>query len=176
MWDGEQFNLLADLGDDNQILRLAGDDDGNIYAIGGVHDNSSSITANWKSKRLDFADKFPQYKDWWKSIDLIQLKYKDQYENTPVTIYISNDGVTWDSVTVDEQPATLAAVDGWLRFSPETPGEYVITATAPVHLVYRDAVVAQVRVPRSVQTRAVFEAAGLWEAFVTGDGRRIVPV
>lgn len=75
------------------------DDDGNIYAIGGVHDNANSITANWKSKRLDFADKFPQYKDWWKSIDLIQLKYKDQYANTPVTIYISNDGVTWDSVT-----------------------------------------------------------------------------
>ena len=74
-------------------------DSGTIYAIGGVHDNTYSITANWKSKRLDFADKFPQYKDWWKTIDLVQLKYKDQYANTPVTIYISKDGVTWDSVT-----------------------------------------------------------------------------
>lgn len=35
MWDGEQFNLLADLGDENQILRLAGDNDGNIYGISG---------------------------------------------------------------------------------------------------------------------------------------------
>ncbi|MHC4395658.1 MAG: hypothetical protein ACYS1A_08375 [Planctomycetota bacterium] len=38
IWDGEQFNLLADLGTDNQILRLGADDDDNIYGISGKKD------------------------------------------------------------------------------------------------------------------------------------------
>ena len=83
----------GDPGDD-----YVSDSDGNVYAIGGVHDNSYAITAYWKSKKLDFGDQYPDIKNHKKTIDKIQLKYYDDYANTPVSIYISTDGLTWDVV------------------------------------------------------------------------------
>ena len=40
-WDGEQFNLLADLGGTDYILRLQGDAAGNIYGIAGDKNGSA---------------------------------------------------------------------------------------------------------------------------------------
>lgn len=70
---------------------------GSVYVIGGVADLTFAITGGWRSKQLDFSDVHPELKNRWKTIDHIQLKYKDLYANTPVTIFISNDGgETWD--------------------------------------------------------------------------------
>jgi len=96
----------------------------------------------------------------------------DPCRNTPLL----DAAMAWESVTVDEQPATPPTVDGWVRFSPERIGEYVIIATAPIRRAAGEggSLWTKFRIPRSVQTQAVFAAAGAWEFSVDGEAGRII--
>lgn len=111
----------ADPGDD-----YVADDDGKIYAIGGVHDATYAVTGYWKSKKLDFGDRYENLKNHWKTIHKIQLKYQDLYDSTPITIYLSKDGVTWDYVTqtIGTGEEVVKVVDFHFRSKAQSTGRW----------------------------------------------------
>jgi len=55
-------------------------------------DNSKSINSFYRTKRLDFTDQDKDALNQWKTIDKVQLAYRDIDADTPVTIYVSDDG------------------------------------------------------------------------------------
>ena len=65
----------------------------------------------------------------------------------------------WDTVTVNGKAAKLATVDGFLRFSPAMPGEYVLVATSPL-IFYDDLKLA---VPRTVRTLVALDSDNAYE-------------
>lgn len=76
-----------------------GSSDGKIYeySSGSQSDAGTNILAYWQSKRLDFADQYPEDIDKFKTVYKIQLKYVDLVSDTPITVYVSGDGgVTWE--------------------------------------------------------------------------------
>lgn len=78
--------------DDATINVFIGNDDGDSFIIGGLDDNDNAIAAWWRSKRIDCGDQQPEYVDWFKTLEKVQLEYVDQYADTPITIAISDDG------------------------------------------------------------------------------------
>ena len=76
--------------DDATIKIILGSED--TFIIGGLTDNSNAISAWWRSKRLDFSDQHEGIENYFKTVDRVQLEYVDRYEDTPVTIALSDDG------------------------------------------------------------------------------------
>jgi len=76
--------------DDATIKIILGSED--TFIIGGFTDNSNAISAWWRSKRLDFSDQHEGIENYFKTVDRVQLEYVDRYEDTPVTIALSDDG------------------------------------------------------------------------------------
>ena len=78
-----------------------GSSGGSVYAYNEDEhgDNGVAINSYWKSKRLDFADEYPDFLTKWKTIDYLLLTYVDRTSHT-ITLSLSTDGgVTWDSKT-----------------------------------------------------------------------------
>lgn len=75
----------------------------------------------------------------------------------------------WEAVAVNGQTTALPEVDGWLRFSPAEPGDYVVTAASSL----KDCRAVTLAIPRTVQTVLEFESPGTLELAVAGDPRRI---
>jgi hypothetical protein len=73
---------------------------GQVYEYSDSYesDAGTQIVSFWRSKRMDFADLYPQFVDDFKTVDTIHLSYVDLGEVT-VTVSISNDGVSWISQT-----------------------------------------------------------------------------
>ena len=62
---------------------------------------------------MDYADRYPEFKNYWKTLEQVQIKYEDIDADTPVTVYISDDGgVSWDSKTL-----TLGTGDGKVKLA-----------------------------------------------------------
>ena len=74
----------------------------NLYLFGTAYaaDNSKTIKCSYRTKRLDFTDQDEEGLNQWKTVDKIQLTYRDIDADTPITIYLSDDGgETWVSVS-----------------------------------------------------------------------------
>lgn len=79
-----------------------GSSDGKVYEYSDSYqsDAGTNILAYYQSKRLDFADQYPEDIDKFKTVHKVQLKYVDMTADTPITVYISGDGgVTWEYVS-----------------------------------------------------------------------------
>ena len=55
-------------------------------------DEGNAFSAWWRSKDLDFLERFPQYKDMWKTVYTVQVEYEDMTVNTPMVVGVSIDG------------------------------------------------------------------------------------
>ncbi len=119
-----------------------------VYAITETSTTSSSLTA---TVRLTV-------------FDAIRCR------NTPV---LSAER-TWEKVSVNGEPAKLAVVNGYLVFSPDEQGEYIITATAPLKSLSAYASGFTLSVSRTVRTLVKLESPTAWELTSRADGRRLV--
>lgn len=81
--------------------------------------------------------------------------------------------LAWEELTVDGQPAKLATSDGWVRFSPDDAGQFVIAAKVALKEGTAHGGRVRMKIPRTVRTLVRFESPGEWEAAVSGEGRRI---
>ena len=103
------MTFIRDIGlVDRIFVTLLGEDEDNF--VGGTDlylfstsykgDNDKNIKCSWRSKRLDFTDQDSEGLNQWKTIDKVQLTYRDIDADTPITIYISDDGgENWVSVS-----------------------------------------------------------------------------
>jgi len=93
---------------DRIFVTLLGEDEDNF--VGGKDlylfdtsykaDNDKSIKSFYRTKRLDFTDQDGEALNQWKTIDKVQLTYRDLDADTPVTVYVSDDGgVNWVSTS-----------------------------------------------------------------------------
>jgi len=100
---------------DSQTLKTdyayyLGDSIGKVYEYSGSYksDNGVAIGAYYQTKRLDFADQFPQLLGMWKTVGKVRLDYVDKSANINVTVYLSTDGgANWTS-----QMKTFGTGDG----------------------------------------------------------------
>ena len=77
---------------------------------------------------------------------------------------------TWKKITVNDQAAKLATLDGFLRFTPDEPGVYVLSAEAPLKF-YEPLTLA---VPQTVRTLVRFDAHEEFEFRVEGAARHLL--
>ena len=72
------------------------------------NDNSYPMWCYYTTKDVDFTDLYPDLIDTFKTIKAVRVFYEDLDADTPINVYISNDGgVTWDY-----QSETLGNGDG----------------------------------------------------------------
>jgi len=104
-------------------------EDGVIHKIGGYSDNTNPITSSWQSKKLDFSDNYPEFANNLKSIDQIQIKYRDIVAGMPVTVYLSDDGgVNWDTRTLvlGNGDGKIKVADTWWMSSERATARFFL--------------------------------------------------
>ena len=85
-------------------------------------DGGKAIAAYWRSKTLDPSQEaqLPELDGWWFQVDKVRLIYEDIDADTPVTMYMSNDGgVTWIHKTRDLGTGDLATKTADFEFLNE---------------------------------------------------------
>jgi len=109
---------------DRVFATLLGEDEDNfvggrnLYLFSTVYkaDNSKNIKCSYRTKRLDFTDQDSEGLNQWKTVDKVQLTYRDRDADTPITIYVSDDGgVTWvyTSRTIGTGDGKTKTADFW---------------------------------------------------------------
>jgi len=97
----ETMTFIRDIGIVDRIfVTLLGEDEESfvggrdLYLFGTNYkaDNSKNIKCSYRTKRLDFTDQDEEGLNQWKTVDKVQLTYRDIDADTPVTIYLSDDG------------------------------------------------------------------------------------
>jgi hypothetical protein len=86
--------------------------DGAVSKIDATHsDNGYPVSSYIRTKDLDFTDQHPDIAGMIKTIRKFRLIYEDMDADTPITVYISNDGgINWDTAT-----ATIGTGDGRVK-------------------------------------------------------------
>jgi len=74
----------------------------------------------------------------------------------------------WRKVTVNGKAAKLATTGGMIRFSPEAPGVYKLTARTSPAKVGPDGGRVALRIPRTVQTHVRFDSPRAWRVSCVG--------
>ena len=86
---------------------------------------------------------------------------------------VLTDALSWKDVRVNGQPVSLPAVKGWLRFTPDAAGVYVITAETTLPVAKWKNRRIRLRVARTVRTLLRFDGDAAWEVVPENDPRRI---
>lgn len=72
-----------------------------------LSDNTTPISCEWRSKRIDFADQDPEALGKWKTLFRVRVHYEDLAANTTLALRVSVDGgTTWTT-----QSATMGTGD-----------------------------------------------------------------
>ncbi|MFP4057096.1 MAG: tetratricopeptide repeat protein [Candidatus Brocadiia bacterium] len=99
----------------------------------------------------------------------LRVFHPQQCAATPV---LSGD-LAWEGIEVNGQPARLATEDGWLRFSPEEPGDYLVVARAWLPKARPQGGSLRLAIPRGLRTALEFRSPRAWQVEVGGAPLRL---
>ena len=79
----------------------------------------------------------------------------------------------WEDVRVNDKPASLPIVDGWLSFSPPKPGSFIITARCTPKRFGTDGRDVTLPTLPTVRTLLRFDSPTAWEVLLAGGKPRL---
>ena len=80
---------------------------------GGTADNTTAITASYRTRMTDFSDQDQEALGMWKTVHRVRVHYKDLTADTPLALYLYKDGaiVSLGTNTVGAGAGGLATTD-----------------------------------------------------------------